>query len=359
VFLYKVFKIKYNMHKVPGLFIIVLMLIVASCTSQPEDCKTLLSEKTNVSNILNNREEFAGKIKRVITCEYNDTEIDVLLSGDGMIIDYLFTLFEEMERQSESDIAVSYSEIKQLIDEVMDSEEAGVGESIAEAYSEIMDRYAELATWDEDIKLLKEMNFTEYDIDFIKLIIERSGDSKITYEQVFNILNSYYNTNNIMECPMPSYYDRLHLPHGLDGYFHLGEGLECSKISNRPALVYFTGHTSLNSREFEHSVMSDSEVLKLLSQKYVIIELFVDDKSKVLPEHYICYDNKSDTARHLGEINKMIQEKVFNSNVQPALYIMGSNNTVYGEPYFYDLSIDNFKKFLTNGLDNYYSKIEE
>ncbi|MCT4637803.1 MAG: hypothetical protein N4A72_08845 [Bacteroidales bacterium] len=347
------------MHKVPGLFIIVLMLIVASCTSQPEDCKKLLSEKTSISSILNNREVFAEKIKRVITCEYNDTEIDVLLSDDGMIIDYLFTLFEEMERQSESDIAVSYSEIKQLIDEVMDSEEAGVGESIAEAYSEIMDKYADMATWNEDIELLKEMNFTEYDIDFIKLIIERSGDNKIKYEQVFDILRSYYSTNNTMECPMPSYYDLFQIPHGLDGYFHLGEGLECSKVSNRPALVYFTGHGSINSREFEYKVMSDKEVLRLLNQKYVIIELYVDDRSKVLPEHYICYENMSDTAKHIGEINKMIQEKVFNSNVQPALYIMDSNNTVYGEPYFYDLSVDNFKKFLTNGLDNYYSKIEE
>jgi thiol:disulfide interchange protein DsbD len=63
-------------------------------------------------------------------------------------------------------------------------------------------------------------------------------------------------------CEKPKYSDKLHLPHGLEGYFDYDQALACSKAVNKPVFVDFTGHGCVNCREMEARVWSDPRVLK-------------------------------------------------------------------------------------------------
>ncbi|MBO5656146.1 MAG: thioredoxin family protein, partial [Rikenellaceae bacterium] len=74
------------------------------------------------------------------------------------------------------------------------------------------------------------------------------------------------------------YSDVLHLPHGLEGYFDLEQGLEAARREGKPVFLDFTGHGCVNCREMEARVWSDAEVLRRLREDYIIIALYSDDK---------------------------------------------------------------------------------
>ena len=89
--------------------------------------------------------------------------------------------------------------------------------------------------------------------------------------------------NNLSDCESPKYGDLLELPHNIQGYFDYEQALECAEKQNKPLFIDFTGHGCVNCREMEATVWSDPEVLKRLKNDYVVVALYVDEKTE-LPE---------------------------------------------------------------------------
>ncbi|MFH0864750.1 MAG: cytochrome c biogenesis protein CcdA, partial [Bacteroidota bacterium] len=79
------------------------------------------------------------------------------------------------------------------------------------------------------------------------------------------------------------YADIFECPHGLNCFFDFDEGLACAKKVNKPVFLDFTGWACTNCKKMETSVLSDKEVLKRLNNDFVMISLYVDDKTS-LPE---------------------------------------------------------------------------
>jgi len=85
-------------------------------------------------------------------------------------------------------------------------------------------------------------------------------------------------------CEEPKYKEQLHLPFGLHGYFDWKQAFDCAKQQNKPVFIDFTGHGCVNCREMETAVWSDSRVIELLRNDYIILAMYVDDKTIELPE---------------------------------------------------------------------------
>ncbi|MBI9059151.1 MAG: hypothetical protein JEZ01_15425 [Labilibaculum sp.] len=164
---------------------------------------------------------------------------------------------------------------------------------------------------------------------------------------------SGFSQDQLEQCTTPIYDEYFHLPHGLNGYFDFEQGLACSKESNKPNLVCFVGHLSVNSRKMEAYVWSDPEILKLLREKFIITALYTDDKSQLLQEKQIKSKINGKLLKRIGDKALYYQELKFKGNSQPAYFIMNSKEELLAEPYFYDLSIDSYKKFLEKGLKNF------
>jgi len=94
--------------------------------------------------------------------------------------------------------------------------------------------------------------------------------------------NPSENTTANTGCEEPKYSDFLHLPHGLKGYFDFDQALACAKSQGKPLFIDFTGHGCVNCREMEASVWSHPEVLRRLRDQYVVVALYVDDKTEQL-----------------------------------------------------------------------------
>ncbi len=169
------------------------------------------------------------------------------------------------------------------------------------------------------------------------------------------------NITAIENCEKPKYEELLHLPLGLQGYFDYDQALACAKAQNKPLFIDFTGHGCTNCREMEAAVWSDDQVLKKLKNNFVIVALYVDDKTE-LPERewYVsAYDNK--TKKTIGKQNADFQIQRAKANAQPNYFIVGQDGKALLEPISYS-DVEEFSAFLDKGLRDYnkiYLKAEE
>jgi thiol:disulfide interchange protein DsbD len=157
-------------------------------------------------------------------------------------------------------------------------------------------------------------------------------------------------------CENPKYGDILHLPHGLEGYFDYEQGMACAKKLNKPVLLDFKGHACANCKEMENKVWSDPEVLKRLQNDYLIIALYVDDRTKLSEDEWItsAYDGK--VKKTLGKKYADFQITRYSINSQPYYVLVDTDGETLVEPKGYDLNTDNFIKFLDSGVEEFKKK---
>jgi thiol:disulfide interchange protein DsbD len=154
-------------------------------------------------------------------------------------------------------------------------------------------------------------------------------------------------------CDKPKYADFLHLPHGLEGYFDYDQALSCAKEQNKPIFIDFTGHGCVNCREMEANVWSDPKVLKILREDYIILALYVDDKTKLAEDEWVKSEYDGKMKKTIGKKYADLQITKFGVNAQPFYVLMGHDSEVLTQPRAYDLDVDEFVEFLEKGIKNF------
>ena len=165
----------------------------------------------------------------------------------------------------------------------------------------------------------------------------------------FDLISLNKNSNSTALCDTPKYDEFLHLPHGISGYFDYKQAMACARQQNKPLFIDFTGHGCTNCREMEARVWSDPQVLKRLKNDYVVVALYVDDKTE-LPEsewYTSSYDKK--IKKTIGRQNADLQITRLHNNAQPFYVLVGTDERVMLSPKPYDLNAENFVKFLDDG----------
>jgi thiol:disulfide interchange protein DsbD len=154
-------------------------------------------------------------------------------------------------------------------------------------------------------------------------------------------------------CELPKYADKLHFPHGIEGYFDYDQAIACAREQNKPLFIDFTGHGCVNCREMEARVWSDPMILKKLKEDFVMVALYVDDRTKLPESEWYTseYDNK--VKKTIGRQNADYQIKVYNNNAQPFYVILDGDENVVINPRAYDLSIEGFAAFLEEAKARY------
>jgi thiol:disulfide interchange protein len=137
------------------------------------------------------------------------------------------------------------------------------------------------------------------------------------------------------------------LPHNLPGFFDYKEAVTYAKSVNKPIFIDFTGHGCVNCRKMEENVWSDPKVLEKLKNDYVILALYVDDKTKKPENEWITSKADGEIKKTIGAQNLDIEISKFNGNAQPYYCIIDPNTEqLLKAPTSYDLDIDRFLNFL-------------
>lgn len=159
-------------------------------------------------------------------------------------------------------------------------------------------------------------------------------------------------------CGTPKYAnEKLHIPHGLEGYYDYDEALACAKAQNKPVFIDFTGHGCVNCRKMEEKAWSDPAALKILREKYIVVALFVDDKKIQLPQNEWFKGNASGKMiTMLGDKNAEIEQCYFGKTVQPLYVLMDGNENLLQPAYtaeYFNFKSEPFIKFLEDGVTNF------
>jgi thiol:disulfide interchange protein len=151
-------------------------------------------------------------------------------------------------------------------------------------------------------------------------------------------------------CDKPKHGEILHLPHGLEGYFDYEQALACAAKQQKPVFIDFTGHGCVNCREMEARVWSDPRVLKKLREDFVLVALYVDDKTELPESEWITstYDGK--VKKTIGKKYADYQISKYNINAQPYYVLLDAKGELLVSPKAYDLDVEKFLEFLDSGL---------
>ena len=155
-------------------------------------------------------------------------------------------------------------------------------------------------------------------------------------------------------CEKPKYADQLHLPHGLEGYYEVYQALNCSKENNKPIFIDFTGHGCVNCRQMEANVWSDPRVLKILNEDYIVLSLYVDDKTVEAPSNrWFTSSADGKTKKYIGKQNADIQVVNFGIVSQPLYALVDFDGNVLAPTREFDTDIEAYIEFLENGKEQY------
>jgi thiol:disulfide interchange protein len=179
------------------------------------------------------------------------------------------------------------------------------------------------------------------------------------YTQDFNlshIQSSGLVSNNKSDAPTPKKFaDKIAAPFGLKAYFDLDEGIAAAKILHKPVMLDFTGYSCANCRKMEAEVWSDPEVLKRISQDFVLVSLYVDEPTD-LPSSEQYKNSKGEDITTVGGKNLDYEISKFGFNAQPLYMFMDANQNVLSDiKYGYDPEVEKF----IHHLDEVKMKFEE
>lgn len=154
----------------------------------------------------------------------------------------------------------------------------------------------------------------------------------------------------------PHYADKLHLPYGIKGYFDYDQALKVAKKSNKPIFIDLTGHGCTNCRQVENNVWIDKRVQEMFANDFIVLSMYVDDKTiELLPEDYIT-DNEGKTIKMMGEKNTFISNNKYKENSQPCYFVVDVDGSVLAGPTYREMNVEKYLEFLNSGLTAFKEK---
>ena len=130
-------------------------------------------------------------------------------------------------------------------------------------------------------------------------------------------------------------------------------GMAAAKAEGKPVIIDFTGFGCVNCRKMEAAVWTDNQVADILNDKYVLISLYVDDKT-ALPEPLEVTENgQTNVLRTGGDKWSYLQRVKFGANAQPFYVLLDNDGKPLAGSRAYDEDIQAYIDFLNQGLKNY------
>lgn len=133
-------------------------------------------------------------------------------------------------------------------------------------------------------------------------------------------------------------------------------GMKYAREHGKPVMLDFTGYGCVNCRKMELAVWTDMKVADLINNDYVLITLYVDNKTR-LPEPVKVMENGTErTLRTVGDKWSYLQRVKFGANAQPFYVLIDNEGKPLNKSYSYDEDIGKYVDFLQTGLNNYNKK---
>ena len=130
-------------------------------------------------------------------------------------------------------------------------------------------------------------------------------------------------------------------------------GMEYARLNGKPVMLDFTGYGCVNCRKMEAAVWTDPKVSDLINNDYVLITLYVDNKTSLTEPVKIIENGTERTLRTVGDKWSYLQRVKFGANAQPFYVLLDNQGKPLNKSYAYNEDIPKYIEFLQTGLENY------
>lgn len=130
-------------------------------------------------------------------------------------------------------------------------------------------------------------------------------------------------------------------------------GMEIARATNKPVLIDFTGYGCVNCRKMEATVWTDPQVASIMTNDYVLIQLFVDDKTPLPAPIVVKINGQERKLRTVGDKWSYLQSSKFGANAQPFYVLLDHQGNPLSQSYAFDDDVDHYLHFLKHGLEQY------
>mgnify|MGYP001178335527 CR=1 FL=1 len=160
--------------------------------------------------------------------------------------------------------------------------------------------------------------------------------------------------SGISPSPGYSWIHATECPAGLTCFHDLESGMAESRRTGKPLLIDFTGYGCANCRKMEDHVWPVAEINRLIDQEYVLVSLYVDDKSDLPKDQQFIYEMANGTKKPILTVgNKWatLQTETFRSATQPLYALLSPDGVLLTDPVGYTPDVAAYKAFLERGLE--------
>ena len=128
------------------------------------------------------------------------------------------------------------------------------------------------------------------------------------------------------------------------------KALAASAQSGKPVLIDFTGYGCVNCRKMEASVWTDPRVSKLLSEKFILVSLFVDDKATIAQPMQVTENGRTVLLATVGDKWSYLQRYKFGANAQPFYVVVDATGKVRNTSFSFTEDPEKFVTYLEKSL---------
>ena len=130
-------------------------------------------------------------------------------------------------------------------------------------------------------------------------------------------------------------------------------GMEYARQQGMPVMIDFTGYGCVNCRKMETAVWTDSKVGGIINDEYVLISLYVDDKTPLNEPINVVENGTERTLRTVGDKWSYLQRVKFGANAQPFYVLLDNDGNPLNKSYAHNEDIPKYMEFLQEGLERY------
>lgn len=158
--------------------------------------------------------------------------------------------------------------------------------------------------------------------------------------------------------PPPKYYSYFKQEHEINIFTDFEKGMAYAREQKKPVMIDFTGWACVNCRKMEEDVWVENNVKSILNNKYVVISLYVDERTKLSEEQQHSVEvpdgeggKKKKKIKTIGDKWSTLEALTFGNNTQPLYVLLSPDTVLLGNPVGYTPDIDEYVEYLNCGLE--------
>lgn len=142
-------------------------------------------------------------------------------------------------------------------------------------------------------------------------------------------------------------------PHGIPTFKDFDQAVIYAEKTNKPLLLDFTGHACANCRKVEERVWVDNQIKEILTNKVVLVSLYVDDQKELPEDQKVFSEALGRKLKTVGNKWTAFEMEHFKANAQPYYILVDKNLKRYSTPLEAELDIKKYNDWLVNGINKY------